>query len=113
MKYLVVTSITGDKDILVDPKVIFSNCLYLAFVDKVNHNLNVWNQVKNHDFSNIGPLKHRRNAKAEKLLCILPGCSDNTACNFDTTGLCSNLIFCLYPGCSDDSTACNYDPRIS
>ena len=70
MKYLVVTSITGDKDVLVDPEITFPNCLYLAFVDKVNHELNVWNQVKNHDFSNIDPLKHRRNAKAEKLLCI-------------------------------------------
>jgi len=68
MKYLVVTSITGDKDILVDPEITFRNCFYLAFVDKVNHELNVWNQVKNHDYSNIDSLKHRRNAKVAKIL---------------------------------------------
>jgi hypothetical protein len=70
MKYLIITSITGDKDVLVDPDTTFDNCTYVAFVDKVNHNLNVWNQIKNHDFSFIDRHKVRRNAKAEKILCI-------------------------------------------
>jgi hypothetical protein len=70
MNYLIITSITGNKDVLVDPNTTFDNCTYLAFVDEVNHDLNVWNQVQNHQFSMIDPLRHRRNAKAEKILCI-------------------------------------------
>jgi hypothetical protein len=70
MNYLVITSITGNKDVLVDPDTSFDNCTYVAFVDEINHNLSVWNQVKNHEFSMIDPLRHRRNAKAEKILCI-------------------------------------------
>ena len=70
MNYLVITSITGNKDVLVDPDTTFDNCTYVAFVDEINHNLKVWNQVKNHEFSMIDPLRHRRNAKAEKILCI-------------------------------------------
>lgn len=70
MKYLILTSITGDKDTLQDPLQTFNNCTYVAFVDKINHNLNVWNQVQNHDFSLIDTLRYRRNAKAEKILCI-------------------------------------------
>jgi hypothetical protein len=50
MNYLVITSITGNKDVLVDPDTIFDNCTYVAFVDEINPNLSVWNQVKNHEF---------------------------------------------------------------
>jgi hypothetical protein len=36
MNYLVITSITGNKDVLVDPDTTFDNCTYVAFVDEIN-----------------------------------------------------------------------------
>ena len=41
--------------------------------------------------------------------CILPdGCTDALACNYDSTAICDDGL-CTYPGCTYP-TACNYDP---
>ena len=49
------------------------------------------------------------------LLAVLSGstvafgqCSDNTACNYDTSATATDSSTCIYPGCTD-VTACNYD----
>ncbi len=67
-KFLVLTSITNGKDDLEDPKVVFDNCDYIAFVDKTYDNINVWEQRKIFNFSTVDSYQNRRNAKPYKIL---------------------------------------------
>jgi len=46
---------------------------------------------------------------SDEALCTYPGCTDSLACNFDADAACSDLILCIVAGCTD-STACNYNP---
>jgi gliding motility-associated-like protein len=39
--------------------------------------------------------------------CFIPGCVNNTACNFNPNADCDDGS-CIFPGCTDN-TACNYD----
>ena len=64
---LVVTAITGGKDKLVDPEIVFDTCDYYAFVDEIDPAIKVWNQIVNYNFSNLS-YQHRRNAKVPKIL---------------------------------------------
>ena len=68
MKTLILTSVSGGKDILKDPSIVFSDCDYYAFVDKIDDNLHVWNQIINYSFSRIDGYVNRRNAKVGKIL---------------------------------------------
>jgi len=64
---IVLTAITGGKDKLIDPDVVFDSCDYFAFVDEVDYSLKVWKQILNYKFSNLIHT-HRRNAKVPKIL---------------------------------------------
>lgn len=64
---LIITAITGGKDKLIDPEIVFDNCDYYAFVDEIDKNIQVWIQIESYNFSNlVHPT--RRNAKVEKIL---------------------------------------------
>jgi hypothetical protein len=67
-KFLVLTSITGGKDILKDPPVVFENCDYVAYVDKKYDDIKIWEQRDVLQYSTIDPIKDRRNAKTYKIL---------------------------------------------
>lgn len=67
-KFLVITSITNGKDKLLDPKEIFDNCDYVAYVDKKQDDCKVWEQRDIYNFSSIDEYKNRRNAKPYKIL---------------------------------------------
>jgi len=43
-KFLVLTSITGGKDKLIDPPIVFDNCDYIAYVDRKYDDIKVWEQ---------------------------------------------------------------------
>lgn len=68
MKTLVLTAITGGKDVLIDPPKRFDNCDYIAFVDKEYPNIKVWEQRSVIPFSSIDNFFDRRNAKPYKIL---------------------------------------------
>lgn len=70
-KYLVITAITGGKDKLLDPPIVFDNCDYIAFVDKKQDGVNVWEQRDVLKFSAIDNLYNRRNAKPYKILSAI------------------------------------------
>ena len=70
-KFLVLTSITGGKDKLLDPPQVFDNCDYIAYVDKKDESLKVWEQRDVLEFSTIDGLKDRRNAKPYKILSAI------------------------------------------
>ena len=44
--------------------------------------------------------------------CIIPGCTDLTACNYDATATVDDGSCILPDGCTD-SLACNYDPQAT
>jgi hypothetical protein len=67
-KFLVLTSITGGKDKLLDPPQVFDNCDYIAYTDKKNNDIKVWEQRSVLEFSGIDAFKDRRNAKPYKIL---------------------------------------------
>ena len=67
-KFLVITSITNGKDKLLDPKEIFDNCDYVAYVDKVDSDVKVWEQREVLKFSTVDAFKDRRDAKPYKIL---------------------------------------------
>lgn len=64
---IVLTAITGGKDKLIDPEIVFDTCDYYAFVDSIDHDIHVWNQVLNYNYSNL-IFSARRNAKVPKIL---------------------------------------------
>jgi hypothetical protein len=70
-KILVITSITNDKDKLLDPPKKFEGCDYVAFVDKIVDDVEIWEQKLIYNFSFIDKYKDRRNAKIYKLLSSL------------------------------------------
>lgn len=67
---LILTSITNSKDQLLDPKIKFEDCDYVAFVEK-EYDVNTWKQVPVMDFSTIDSYKDRRNAKQYKILSTI------------------------------------------
>ena len=69
-KFLILTAVTNEKDILRDPIVKFDNCDYIAFTDK-KYNVESWEQRNIHLFSNIDNFKNRRNAKIYKILATM------------------------------------------
>lgn len=69
-KFLIVTSITNDRDTLVDPPDRFDNCDYVAYVDK-KYDVKIWEQKNIYNFSGIDKYNHRRNAKPYKILSTL------------------------------------------
>lgn len=66
-KFLVLTSITNDRDKLIDPPLAFDNCDYVAFVDK-KENVKIWEQRDVLNFSQIDRYQNRRNAKIYKII---------------------------------------------
>ena len=70
-KFLVITSITDGKDKLTDPPVVFENCDYIAYVDKKEDDVKVWEQRDVLKFSTIDEYKNRREAKTYKILSSL------------------------------------------
>jgi hypothetical protein len=64
-KILILTSITNDKDQLLDPPQKFDNCDYIAFVDK-EYDTKIWEQRPIINFSFVDRFKDRRNAKPYK-----------------------------------------------
>lgn len=71
MKTLVLTSITGGKDILTDPIEKYDNCDYIAFVDNITPNIKIWEQRPVINFSTIDQFTFRRNAKPYKILSTI------------------------------------------
>lgn len=69
-KFLVLTSIVGEKSTLIDPKQKFDNCDYIAFVDR-NYNTKIWKQKSALNYSLIDNFTYRRNAKPFKILSSL------------------------------------------
>ena len=69
-KTLILTALTGLKDELFDPIVVFNNCDYIAFTDR-KYNVNVWEQRPINEFSNIDNFTDRRNAKIIKILSTI------------------------------------------
>ena len=69
-KFLILTANLGGKDNLIDPPEKFSDCDYIAIVDK-KYNVDIWDQFGCFDFSNIDNFKFRRNAKLYKVLTTL------------------------------------------
>jgi hypothetical protein len=70
-KFLVITAITDGKDKLIDPPVVFKNCDYIAYVDKKEDDVKVWEQRDILKFSTIDDYKNRREAKTYKILSSL------------------------------------------
>ena len=70
-KFLVITSITDGKDKLTDPPMVFENCDYIAYVDKKEDDVKVWEQRDVLKFSTIDEYKNRREAKTYKILSSL------------------------------------------
>lgn len=68
MKIAILTSICGLTSKLVEPKNIFDNADYYAFVDKIDENIKIWNQLPALDFTLDNKYKGRRNAKIYKVL---------------------------------------------
>lgn len=72
-KVAIITSISGNKDILYDPEIKYEEADYFAFVDQY-YDCRVWNQKRLYDFSidkNFSvykTYKNRRNAKIYKIL---------------------------------------------
>jgi hypothetical protein len=66
-KFLLLTSITNNKDTLTDPKFVFDNCDYVAITDR-KYDVNIWKQEPILRFSTIDEYHHRRNAKIYKIL---------------------------------------------
>jgi hypothetical protein len=66
-RFLVLTSITGKKDVLNDPQVVYDNCDYIAYVD-FSYETKIWQQRKAISFSSIDYYQNRRNAKVYKIL---------------------------------------------
>jgi hypothetical protein len=66
-KFLVITSISGGKDQLIDPPQKFDDCDYIAFVDK-EYNCKIWEQRPIINFSFLDRFKDRRNAKPYKIM---------------------------------------------
>lgn len=69
-KFLIITANLGGKDNLIDPPKKFTNCDYIAIVDR-KYNVDIWDQFGYFDFSNIDTFKPRRNAKLYKVLTTL------------------------------------------
>jgi hypothetical protein len=69
-KFLVLTSIIGQRDTLTDNDIIFDNCDYIAITD-MKYDCQKWIQLPYIPFSNIDPWFHRRNAKIYKVLSFL------------------------------------------
>lgn len=67
-KFLVLTSITNYKDILLDPLQKFENCDYISYVDKKFNNINVWEQRDIIFKSSIDTYGSRRDAKIYKII---------------------------------------------
>jgi len=67
-KIAVITAISGKRDILVDPEIVFSNVDYHAFVDRKFSRCKVWNQVIIPNFSSDKRYRDRRNAKIYKIM---------------------------------------------
>ncbi|MHA8108527.1 glycosyltransferase domain-containing protein [Aquirufa sp. A-Brett2-W8] len=67
LKIAVITSISGMSNKLKNPKIIFDNVDYFAFVDEIQHN-SIWNQRLISDFTIDDKYQGRRNAKIFKVL---------------------------------------------
>lgn len=67
LKIAVITSISGISNKLKNPKVVFDNVDYFAFVDKIQNN-SIWNQRLISDFTIDDKYQGRRNAKIFKVL---------------------------------------------
>lgn len=70
-KFLVLTSITGGKDELEDPSIVFENCDYIAYVDKIYDNIKVWEQREVLNYTTIDNITDRRNAKPYKIISTI------------------------------------------
>jgi len=68
MKIAVLTSKFGQGLHLRDPKIKFENVDYFAYVDKINPNCKIWNQIECPDFSSDDRFRDRRNAKIYKVM---------------------------------------------
>jgi hypothetical protein len=66
-KIAVITSISGISNKLENPKIVFDNVDYFAFVDKIQNN-SIWNQRLISDFTTDDKYQGRRNAKIFKVL---------------------------------------------
>jgi hypothetical protein len=66
-KTLILTSITDNKDQLLDPPQKFDNCDYIAFVDR-NYDTKIWELRNVTNFSHIDKWFNRRNSRVYKIL---------------------------------------------
>lgn len=66
-KIAVITSIFGNGSKLHDPKTVFENTDYFAFVDR-EHNTKTWKQIQSPSFSLDKKYKGRRDAKIYKIM---------------------------------------------
>lgn len=67
-KIAVITALSGTREKLYDPKIVFPNTDYFAFVDTPQSNIKIWQQKPLLHFSNDIKFSGRRNAKIYKII---------------------------------------------
>lgn len=66
-KIAIITALCGNREALVDPVVVYPDVEYVAFVDKLHPNCNVWHQIPMDKFHSGDKYSDRRNAKIYKV----------------------------------------------